>query len=59
MRYLLRHTMGAARRTLHILPQRRHTRDMSDVLPSGAAYSFSAQAYELSVRANSTSCHTA
>ena len=26
------------------------TRDMSDVLPSGAAYSFSAQAYELSVR---------
>ncbi|GFI12600.1 hypothetical protein IMSAGC008_00122 [Muribaculaceae bacterium] len=26
------------------------TRDMSDVLPSGAAYSFSSQAYELSVR---------
>ncbi len=43
-------TRWALRAVLSTFSLSGDTRDMSDVLPSGAAYSFSAQAYELSVR---------
>lgn len=49
MRYLP-DTRWALRAVLSTFSLSGDTRDMSDVLPSGAAYSFSAQAYELSVR---------
>ncbi len=49
MRYLP-NTRWALRAVLSTFSLSGDTRDMSDVLPSGAAYSFSAQAYELSVR---------
>lgn len=49
MRYLP-DTRWALRAVLSTFSLCGDTRDMSDVLPSGAAYSFSAQAYELSVR---------
>ena len=49
MRYLP-DTRWALRAVLSTFSLSGDTSDMSDVLPSGAAYSFSAQAYELSVR---------
>jgi len=49
MRYLP-DTRWALRAVLSTFSLSGDTRDISDVLPSGAAYSFSAQAYELSVR---------
>lgn len=49
MRYLP-DTRWALRAVLSTFSLSGDTRDMSDVLSSGAAYSFSAQAYELSVR---------
>lgn len=49
MRYLP-DTRWALRAVLSTFSLSGDTRDMSDVLPSGAAYSFSAQGYELSVR---------
>lgn len=49
MRYLP-DTRWALRAVLSTFSLSGDTRDMSDVLPSGAAYSFSSQAYELSVR---------
>ncbi|MBJ2160910.1 MAG: outer membrane beta-barrel protein [Muribaculaceae bacterium] len=49
MRYLP-DTRWALRAVLSTFSLSGDTRDISDVLPSGAAYSFSSQAYELSVR---------
>ncbi len=49
MRYLP-DTRWALRAVLSTFSLSGDTSDMSDVLPSGAAYSFSSQAYELSVR---------
>lgn len=49
MRYLP-DTRWALRAVLSTFSLSGDTRDISDVLPSGAAHSFSAQAYELSVR---------